>query len=298
MECEEIARHGVHLRVLGRSDYPPNLATIVSAPHLIFVKGTIEPRDEKAIAIVGSRACTPYGKRQAERLAHDLACAGWTVVSGLARGIDGHAHRGALKAKGRTLAVLAGGLSRIYPPEHLSLAEEVTASGALITESCMSMEPMAGLFPARNRIISGLSRAVVIVEAAEKSGALITARMAAEQGREVFALPGAVDNPSSAGVLKLLRDGSKLVRNADDILEDLLGVSSMVEAKTPEAAPPPPTHLEGVQQKIWALLAMQRNVDELTQELNLPIHELTRHLTLMEMKKAVRRLPGNCYERF
>jgi DNA processing protein len=295
-ECEQIAKHGVHLRVLGRPEYPANLATIDDVPHMLFVKGTVELRDEKAIAIVGSRACTTYGKRLAERVAGDLARAGWTVVSGLARGIDGCAHRGALQAKGRTIAVLAGGLSKIYPPEHTELAEQVTDSGALITESCMLMEPMATLFPARNRIISGLSRAVVVIEAAEKSGALITARLAAEQGREVFAVPGPVDNAASAGTLQLLRKGAKLVRHADDILEDLLSLPSLVEEKP--AAPQLPLGLDEVQQKIWDGLSERRTVDDLTQQLEMPINELTRHLMMLELKKVVRRLPGNWYERF
>lgn len=169
-EGEAIVQHGVHLRVLGRPEYPANLATIDDPPHLLFVKGTLETRDEKAIGIVGSRACTSYGTRLAERIGQDLARAGWTIVSGLARGIDASAHRGALRANGRTLAVLAGGLSKIYPPEHKDLGTEVAGSGALITESCMHMEPMATLFPTRNRIISGLSRAVVIIEAAKEVG--------------------------------------------------------------------------------------------------------------------------------
>lgn len=298
-ECEAIERHGVHLRVMGRPDYPANLATIDDAPNLLFVKGAIETSDEKAIAVVGSRACTSYGKRLAERIAADLARAGWTIVSGLARGIDGCAHRGALQAKGRTIAVLAGGLSKIYPPEHADLANDVAATGALLTESCMRMEPMATLFPARNRIISGLSRAVVVIEAAEKSGALITARLAAEQGREVFAVPGPVDSPASGGTLQLLRKGAKLVRHADDILEDLQELPPMVEntAAAP-AQTPMPAGLDDVQQKIWESLAERRNVDELTEELTLPISELTRRLMTLELKKIVRRLPGNCYERF
>jgi len=294
-ECAQIAEHSVHLRVLGRPDYPANLATIENAPHLLFVRGTLDANDDKTIAIVGSRACTSYGRRVAERIAHELARAGWTIVSGLARGIDGCAHRGALQAKGRTLAVLAGGLSKIYPPEHAELADEVAASGALITESCMLMEPMATLFPARNRIISGLSRAVVVVEAAERSGALITARLAAEQGREVFAVPGAVDSAASLGTHQLLRKGAKLVRHAEDILEDLQGLPSLVE-NTP--LPQLPLDLDETQQKIWETLAERRMVDDLTQQLALPIHELTRHLMMLELKKIVRRLPGNWYERF
>jgi DNA processing protein len=296
-ECEQIAKHRVHLRILGQPNYPANLATIDDVPHMLFVRGTIEKRDEKAIAIVGSRACTSYGKRWAERIGEDLARAGWTIVSGLARGIDACAHRGALKAKGRTLAVLAGGLSKIYPPEHHNLAEEVAASGALITESCMLMEPMAMLFPARNRIISGLSRAVVIIEAAEKSGALISARLAAEQGREVFAIPGPVDSSASAGTLQLLRKGVRLVRHADDILEDLQALPSLVEPEAPVAVQAPP-ELEPLPLAIWEALAERRMVDDLTVQLNLPISELTRHLMMLEFKKVVRRLPGNWYERY
>jgi DNA processing protein len=266
---------------------------------LLFVKGTLEARDEQAVAIVGSRACTSYGKRLAERIGQDLARAGWTVVSGLARGIDGCAHRGALQAKGRTIAVLAGGLSKIYPPEHTDLAGEVAASGALVTESCMLMEPMATLFPARNRIISGLSRAVVVIEAAEKSGALITARLAAEQGREVFAVPGAVDSVASAGTHQLLRNGAKLVRNADDILEDLQGLPRLVEdTPTQSQQPQLPLGLDEVQQKIWEALAERRLVDDLTYQLAMPITDLTRQLMTLELKKVVRRLPGNWYERF
>src|SRR5262249_49653116 len=174
-ELQRMAKHNVHLRALGAPDYPAALAEIAAPPHLLYVRGTIEASDASAVAIVGSRDCTPYGKRLAERLAADLVRAGFTVISGLARGIDGCAHRGALQAGGRTLAVMAGGLSRIYPPEHKELAGQVAASGALLSEAAMGMDPMAGMFPARNRIISGLSRAVVIVEAAEKSGALITA---------------------------------------------------------------------------------------------------------------------------
>jgi DNA processing protein len=293
-ESDLIARHGVHLRVFGRPGYPANLATIDDAPHLLFVKGEIEPRDENAIAIVGSRACTTYGKRLAERMGHGLASAGYTVISGLARGIDGCAHRGALQAKGRTIAVLAGGLSKIYPPEHADLAGEVAASGALVTESCMDMAPMADLFPKRNRIIAGMSRAVVVIEAAEKSGALITARLAIEQGREVFAVPGQVDSAASLGSLQLLRKGAKLVRNADDVLEDLQGLAPMVEPK----ADAPPPGLDETQQKIWDALSERRMVDELTHQLALPINELTRQLMTLELKKIVRRLPGNWYERF
>jgi DNA processing protein len=175
------------------------------------------------VAIVGTRRATRYGLKHAEQLAADLARAGVTVVSGLARGIDGAAHRGALNAGGRTLAVLAGGLLRIYPPEHRGLADDVAAQGALLAESPPRVPPMSGSFPQRNRVISGLSRVVVVIEAAERSGALITARHAAEQGRDAMALPGPVDSPQSRGCHLLIQEGAKLVRHADDVLEELDG---------------------------------------------------------------------------
>jgi len=254
-------------------------------------------RDAKAIAMVGSRQCTSYGKRVAERLAGGLVRAGFTLVSGLARGIDGAAHRGALQAQGRTLAVLAGGLSRIYPPEHEDLAEEVAASGGLISESAMRMEPMAGMFPARNRIISGLSRGVVIVEANEKSGALITARHAAEQGRPVFAVPGPIDSLASAGTNALIRLGAVLVRNVDDILEELEGISTARRSTQAVAATPPPG-LDEMQQRLWEFLASEpRHLDEMVQQLKIDVSLISRSLLMMEMKKVVRRLPGNRYER-
>jgi DNA processing protein len=230
-ELELVEKHRVRLVPLGWPEYPSWLATVITPPRFLYVRGSLISADVNAVAIVGSRQCTSYGMRIAERLAADLAQAGLTIVSGLARGIDGYAHRGALRAKGRTIAVLAGGLSKIYPPEHAELADAVAASGALITEAAMRMEPMAGMFPARNRIISGLARAVVLVEANEKSGALITARHAAEQGREVYAIPGPVDSPASAGTLKLLRDGAKLIRHARDLLDDLQALAPLIRAR-------------------------------------------------------------------
>jgi DNA processing protein len=297
-ELERMGLHNVQLLVLGRPAYPPALATIPDPPHLLYVRGSLEPADGRAVAVVGSRHCTAYGRRVAEHLARGLAHAGVTVISGLARGIDGQAHRGALQA-GRTLAVLAGGLSRIYPPEHKDLAEQVAAAGALVSEASMEMEPMAGMFPARNRIISGLARAVVIVEAAEKSGALITARHAAEQGRTVLAVPGPVDQTTSSGTNALLRQGAILVRGVDDILEELDGVSAVASAP---AAPPvpatPPPGLDDVQRRIWEFLAGQpRHLDEMAQQLRLSVPPLSTALMTLEMKRVVRRLPGNRYER-
>ena len=181
----------------------------------------MQPADALSIGIVGTRHATQYGLRQAERLAGSLARAGLTIVSGLARGIDAAAHRGALAAGGRTLGVLASGVLNIYPPEHDQLANEVAACGALLSEQPARSAPLAGTFPQRNRLISGLSLGVIVVEAAERSGALITARHAMEQGREVFAMPGNVDSRCSHGCHRLIRDGAKLIETADDVLEEL-----------------------------------------------------------------------------
>jgi len=306
-ELALMEQHQVRLVTLGSAEYPANLARIDVPPRVLFVRGMLKAEDAQAVAVVGSRSCTSYGKRVAERFGHDLARAGYTVVSGLARGIDGMAHRGALAARGRTIAVLAGGLSKVYPPEHADLAAEIVASGgALLTEAAMLMEPMASMFPTRNRIISGLSRGVVLVEAAEKSGALITASRAAEQGREAFAVPGNVDSPASAGTLRLLRQGAKLVRNAADVIDDLNGIAPLTGADGPfpdEAAPSvaepkaPPPNLDSVQQAIWDGLDEPRSVDDLCRLVGKPIAELTGVLMTLELKRVVRRLPGNFYER-
>lgn len=299
-ELALIERHAVRLMALGGPEYPASLALTPDAPHLLYLRGALEARDARAVGIVGSRHCTAYGRRVAERLAVGLVNKGYTIVSGLARGIDSAAHEGALKAGGRTLAVLAGGLSRVYPPEHVELAERVQASGALLTEAAMSMQPMAGMFPARNRIISGLSKGVIIVEAAERSGALITARHAAEQGRTVFAVPGPVDSVASSGTNALIRQGAILVRNAEDVLEELEGVSQPPE-KTVAAAPAPatpPPGMDDLQRQLWDLLDGQpRYLDELVQRVGVGVPPVATALMTLEMKRIVRRLPGNRYER-
>jgi DNA processing protein len=302
-EIERIVSAGVKLLALGQPDYPASLAAIPAAPIALYVKGSILPSDERAVALVGTRHPTAYGKKVAKLLGEGLARAGVTVVSGLARGIDGIAHRGALEGSGRTLAVLAGGLSRIYPPEHRGLAEEVIAHGALVTESAMRQEPVQGLFPARNRIISGLSRLVVIVQAPARSGALITASHAAEQGRTVMAVPGPVEDERCAGCNALIRDGAVLCRSVEDILEELDGVSAVAMraramANEPPALPEPPPALDEMQSRICqALTDGSRSIDELAQGLEVKVPELAGTLLMLEMKKVVRRLPGSRYER-
>jgi DNA processing protein len=322
-ELRLLGRYGVRPIPLGFPGYPPPLAGLTNPPPLLYFRGEWTEADTAAIGIVGSRSCTAYGKRLAEGIARGLVRAGFTIVSGLARGIDGAAHRATLDAGGRTVAVLAGGLSEIYPPEHTDLANEVAGRGCLLTETPMTVAPQPGMFPARNRIISGLSRAVVVVEANARSGALITARHALEQGREVFAVPGPVDSPASAGCLLLIRNGARLVRSADDILEDLKGIaapdyseparrapgvspgSPITPAEEPpgphpglaEEPPPPPPNLDPTYQRVWDALASRRHADELARELEMPVAKLSTVLMGLEMRKLVRRLPGNFYER-
>lgn len=303
-EIDRMARHATTAVVRGQAGYPANLAEIPDAPNLLYVRGTLVEGDDRAVAIVGSRHCTEYGRRVARRLANGLATAGHVIVSGLARGIDGEAHRGALEAGGRTLAVLAGGLASIYPPEHADLAREVSQHGALLTESSMDQPSLAGLFHSRNRIISGLARAVVVVEAATRSGTLITARHAAEQGRNVLAVPGPVTSEASEGTHELIRTGAVLCRGVEDVLEELHGVSAMyqrpavTDSPSPPSPPREPPALDPTQRRVWDALADgARSVDELVEALGLTVPALSATLLMLEMKKAVRRLPGNRYDR-
>jgi DNA processing protein len=299
-----LERHKVRLLFPDHPSFPPSLTSIPDPPPLLYLRGDITPADARAVALVGSRKCTTYGKKATERLASGLARAGVTVVSGLAYGIDGIAHRACLEAGGRTLAVLAGGLSKIYPKEHDDLADHVTKAGAVISEASMAQAALPALFPVRNRIISGLSCLVVLIEAAEKSGALITATHAAEQGRTVMAVPGPIDSESSGGCHVLLRQGGVVCRGVEDILEELDGVSAVMQAaarsSTPVAPPapaaPPPT-LDPTQKRIWDLLEQIRSIDELAQVSGVGIQQLSGILLLLEMNRAIRRLPGNRYER-
>jgi len=293
-ELDQLSKHGVRLLALGSPEYPASLSQIADPPHLLYVRSQLLPADTKAVAIVGSRSCSSYGRRIAERLATGLSRAGYTIVSGLARGIDGAAHRAALQVGGRTLAVLAGGLSRIYPPEHAELGREIEGAGALLSEAGMSQEPLPAMFPARNRLISGLCRGVVIVEAAERSGALITATHAGEQGRSLMAVPGPVDQVTSGGTNELIRKGAVLVRCPEDVLEELEGIPG---TKPPVSAIPPPA-LDEEQRRIWDYLSeTPRHLDEMAQTLGIAAGSLSGTLLLLEMKKIVRRLPGNRYER-
>jgi DNA processing protein len=315
-ELKLIESHGVDVAIYGTPGYPERLTTIDDPPMLIYTLGTLGEIESNSVGIVGSRSCSSYGKRVAFQIASQLSQAGWTIISGLARGIDGEAHLGTLEAKGRTVAILGGGLAKIYPPDHVDLAARIAQSGGLLmTETPMNVNIQPGMFPARNRIISALTRAVIVIEANEKSGALITARHAAEQGREVFVIPGNVDSKHSEGSLELIRKGARLVRHAADILEDLQGLSvpdapkPRVKAPKPNLfdnpeviAPPPaakvaPTGLDAVQQSLWDALTSPRHADDLARELNLPASQLSVILMKLEMRRAIKRLPGNSYER-
>jgi DNA processing protein len=318
-EWDLIRKHRIELALFDQPTYPARLRTIEDAPALLYYRGCFAESDRHSVGIVGSRNCTDYGRKMARKLAAGLVRAGWTVVSGLAYGIDRAAHEAALEAGGRTLAVLAGGLAKIYPRDHVDLAEACAQQGAVLTETPMSVASQPGMFPARNRIISALSRGIVVVEANVRSGALITATHAAEQGREVFVVPGRADDAASAGCLDLLRKGARMVRDADDILEDLKGIAvpdaepaqpkpkgSLFDhlaagesaiLPSPPPPPEPPRVLEPRQQLIWDALSTTRHADELGRTLGLSAAELTVLLMQMEMKKIIRRLPGNHFER-
>jgi DNA processing protein len=294
-EMARIERAGIAVITRDDADYPRRLAEIPAPPPVLYLRGTLLPEDDVAVAIVGTRRLTNYGREVATSLAGDLAAAGVTIVSGLARGIDAVAHQAALAAGGRTIAVLGSGPNVIYPPEHRTLAARITEQGAVLSDYPPDRKPDAQNFPARNRIIAGLSRGVLVVEAPARSGALITVDFAADQGRDVFAVPGSILSPASAGCHKLLRDGARPVTCADDILEDLnLNVSRRGEQTAVQQALP----LEEDERRLLALLtADPQHIDELAAAANHPIHEIGALLLTMELKGLVRNAGAQHYSR-
>lgn len=220
-QLDLLNKMNVHVITYLDERYPQKLLNIYDRPVLLYVLGNLE-KDDIPIAIVGSRHASPYGKYTTEKISRELAQKGIAIVSGMARGIDSCAHRGALSVQGRTIAVLGTGLDVVYPPENKKLFSAISKNGAVISEFPLGTQPLPYHFPARNRIISGMSWGVLVVEAGERSGSLITARLANEQGREVFAIPGTIDSPSSRGTNSLIKQGAKLIENIDDILEDIL----------------------------------------------------------------------------
>ena len=298
-ELDLCAANGITILADDDPAYPRMLREIHDPPGILFMRGEILPQDAISIAIVGSRHATQYGLAQAERLAGSLARAGITIVSGLARGIDAAAHRGALAAGGRTLAVLGSGLLNMYPPEHAGLADEVAAQGAVLSESPPRSPPLSGAFPQRNRIISGLSLGVLVVEASTQSGALISARHAMEQGREVFAVPGRVDNRMSRGYHRLIRDGAKLVETADDVLEELGPlVAPTSSASGEEVHHPAELLLNELEQQVLAVISNEAmTIDAVVSASKLPTPQMLSTISVLEMRHLVRRLSGNMISR-
>ena len=300
---EELARaraSGVSLFIRDTAGYPAPLGRIPDPPTVIYCKGTLVEADGLAIGVVGSRHCTAYGRQQTNRLAQALARVGITVVSGLARGIDAEAHKGALEAGGRTIAVCATGMNTIYPPEHVDLAAAVVKQGCLLTESPMDQTPKSGLFPQRNRIISGLSLGVVLIEAGRSSGALHTARHAMEQNREVFAIPGRVDSEASLGCLDLIRDGATLIRDVDDVLSALGPLVKPIQRSPTETVRKPAELTLSDQERTILNLVTAESiaVDDVIRTANIEASRVLSTLTVLEMKRLVRRLPGGFVVRY
>ena len=290
-ELERIAAVGAHVLTWESPGYPRLLREISAPPPVLYVKGTITEEDAWAVAVIGTRRASVYGREVTRRLTAALARSGVTVVSGMARGIDGDAHRAALKAGGRTIAVLGCGIDRVYPPEHRRLAGEIIARGALVSDYPLGTRPEGKNFPPRNRIISGLSMGVLVVEAGMRSGALITADYAAEQGRDVFAVPGSILTHGSTGVNALIQDGAKVVLGPEDILEELN--LTMVAEQTEARQVLPADETEAA--LLTHLSAEPTHVDELQQQMGLPIAQVTSTLALMELKGMVRQMGGMKY---
>jgi len=287
-----VERAGVEAHTLADKSYPARLADIYDAPPVLYARGELLPQDEWAVAVVGTRNISTYGREVTHRLVTDLVRNNVTIVSGLARGVDGLAHRAALDAGGRTLAVFACGVDVIYPPEHRNLAADIAANGALLSEYPVGSAPDAGNFPARNRIISGLSLGTIVIEAGEKSGALITARCALEQNREVFAVPGSILAQGSRGSNRLIRDsGAKLITSADDVLTELQ--LQLVPQQLEIRQLLPTNAVEGA---LLALLSPEpRHIDELTRASALPVAEVSSALSMMELKGMARQVGGMQY---
>ncbi len=293
VELARMKRAGVRAITMASDEYPRLLGHVTSAPPLLFARGRLRPEDDVAVAIVGTRRATAYGLDMTARLAHDLAAAGVTIVSGLAYGVDTAAHRAALDAGGRTIAVLGSGPDTIYPPQNRSLAERIIQAGALVSEYPVGVKPDARNFPARNRIISGMSRGVIVVEAPTSSGAMLTASFAADQGRDVFAVPGPATAASSAGCHALIRNGATLVTDADQVLEQLDLASAKAHTQVRMTLPETPS-----ERILYAVIgASPRHLDDICHTSGLPIHEVSGTLLAMELKGLVRQMGPQQYVR-
>ena len=319
-ELELIHRYGCKVVTLYDPVYPPHLKEIDTPPFVLYVKGELIPEDALSVSVVGSRNAKDYGRKVSYRLSYQIAQRGLTVVSGFAKGIDTAAHRGTVEAGGRTIAVMGNGLSLIYPAANKDLAEKIEASGALVSEFPMAARPKPRNFPRRNRIISGLTLGTVIVEASNRSGALITARLAAEQNREVFAVPGEIFSELSAGTHKLINDGAKLINTVDDLLNELpphvltqiqtqaspspvpdteavpVQASTVEKSDTkpvlPQPTPPPPDLTPDEKTVFDAIEVPSSHIDTIVRTTQLPIGQVSSVLLMLELKGIVQQLPG------
>ncbi len=288
---EEMEQKNISIMIQQDESYPKRLNEIDQPPPVLYTQGKIDPDDEWSVAIVGTRRVTAYGRQVAEDIAGRLARNGLTIISGLARGVDSIAHQAALDAGGRTIAVLGSGLDRIYPPENRHLAEQIKANGAIISEFSPNTPPEASNFPQRNRLISGLSLAVIVIEAGIKSGALITASFAADQGREVFAVPGNITSPGSMGTNRLIQNGAHPLLSAEQVLE-ILELSMVAEHRSARVALPS----DAVEAQLFEILGVEPlHIDEVTNRTEIPVEKVTASLALMELKGMVRQVGGMQY---
>jgi|CXWL01.1.fsa_nt_gi DNA processing protein len=298
-ELKAIEREHIDVRSVLDQTYPARLRMIADPPPLLYITGTLTEQDELAVAIVGARRATAAGRAMTEELSRDLAGAGMTVVSGLARGVDAAAHRGALAAQGRTIAVLGCGIDRTYPPEHERLRRQIEEQGAILSEVPMGAPPHSHHFPRRNRIISGLSMGVVVTEAAVGSGSLITARLATEQGREVFAVPGFVKEDTSRGTNALLKEGAALVERAQDVIDAILPqLEPALRLRLQPALEKrgQSRHLSNEEQRVHDALSYDpRTVDDVIASTGLSVSSVITSLLSLELSQRIKQLPGQRY---
>ena len=299
-ELKRLQEFGCQLVIQSDPEYPAMLKQIYDPPLVLYVKGTLLPKDKNAVAMVGSRMTTHYGIEVARKLSYQLAYLGVTVVSGGARGIDTAAHQGALAAKGRTIAVLGTGINLVAPPENLKLFEQITASGALITQFPFNRPGDRQSFPIRNRIVAGMTLGTVVVEANMSSGALITSNFATEYGRQVFAVPGRIDSPRSKGCHDLIKKGAKLCEGAEDILSEFeyLFPPSNRPASPGETGVLPALELSDSENKVYQTLGTEEiSIDDVISRTSLPVSAVSVALLSLEMKRLVRQLPGKMFLR-
>jgi DNA processing protein len=300
-EIRAIEHGRIEIRSVLDPTYPARLKMIADPPPLLYITGTLTEQDELAIAIVGARRATAAGRIMTEELSHDLAARGMTVVSGLARGVDAAAHRGALAAQGRTVAVLGCGIDRTYPPEHDRLRRQIEERGAILSEAPVGAPPHSHHFPRRNRIISGLSLGVIVTEAAINSGSLITARLAAEQGREVFAVPGFVKQDTSRGTNALLKDGAALIEHAQDVIDAVLPQlepALRLRLQPSQTKKGPSDQLGKEEQLVYDALSYDPlTVDDVIVATGMPVPTVMAALLSLELRQQVAQLPGQRYLR-